>query len=74
MFFALTLIEIFNRQKELEVQEEQTRTRERLKSTKERLIMETAVGSLIAIIILAAALRVGIRWLVRSSSSVSRHV
>ena len=30
--------------------------------------METAVGSLIAIIILAAALRVGIRWLVRSSS------
>jgi len=24
MFFALTLIEIFNRQKELEVQEEQT--------------------------------------------------
>jgi hypothetical protein len=30
--------------------------------------METAVGSLIAIIIIAAALRVCIRWLVRSSS------
>jgi hypothetical protein len=31
--------------------------------------METAVGSLIAIILLAAALWFGIRWLVRSSSS-----
>ena len=30
--------------------------------------METAAGSLIAILILAAALWFGIRWLVRSSS------
>jgi hypothetical protein len=45
-----------------------SRTRKRLKSRKGGQNMETAVGLLIAIIVTAAALCFGIRWLIRSSS------
>jgi hypothetical protein len=44
------------------------RTRDRLKSDERGQNMDTAVGLLIAIITLAAALWFGIRWLVRSFS------